>query len=53
MRISLAMAAEWVMPEQPRVSTRASSIDAVLDVQGELAGALLGSAPAHTVGEDR
>ena len=26
MRISEAMAAEWVMPEQPRVSTRASSM---------------------------
>ena len=25
-RISLAMAAEWVMPEQPMVSTRASSM---------------------------
>ena len=26
MRISLAMAAEWVMPEHPMVSTRASSM---------------------------
>ena len=26
MRISEAMAAEWVMPEQPMVSTRASSM---------------------------
>ena len=26
MRISEAMAAEWVMPEQPRVSTSASSM---------------------------
>ena len=46
-RISEAMAAEWVMPEQPMVSTRASSMMPSLDVQRELAGALLRCAPTH------
>ena len=45
------MAAEWVMPEQPRVSTQCLLNDAVLDVEGrKLAGALLGCTPADAVG---
>ena len=50
-RISLAMAAEWVMPEQPMVSTSASSMTPCFDVEGQFAGALLGRAPADAVGQ--
>ena len=49
-RISAAMAAEWVMPEQPMVSMRRLLDNAVLDVEAELAGTLLRGAPTNTVG---
>ena len=49
-RISEAIAAEWVMPEQPMVSTSASSMTPFLTFRRQLAGALLRRAPAHTVG---
>ena len=45
------MAAEWVMPEQPMSLHQRLLDDAVLHIQGQLAGALLRSAPAHAVGE--
>jgi hypothetical protein len=48
-RISEAMAAEWVMPEQPIVSTSASWMTPFLDVERQLAGALLRRAPADAV----
>ncbi len=48
-RISLAMAAEWVMPEQPMRLDQGLLDDAVLDVEGQLAGALLRRAPADAV----
>ena len=47
------MAAEWVTPEQPSVSDKGFLDDAVLDVQGQLAGALLRSTPATTMGQAR
>ena len=46
---SAAIAAEWVIPEHPMVSTRASSIIPFFNIKGELAGALLGCAPAYAV----
>ena len=50
--ISDAIAAEWVIPEQPMVSTSAS-YDSVFDVECQLASSLLGGAPAYTVGQTR
>ena len=44
-----AMAAEWVMPEQPMRLDQRFLDDAVFDVQGQLAGALLRRAPADAV----
>ncbi len=51
MRISEAIAAEWVMPEQPMVSTSASSMTPFLMFRRQLAGALLRCAPADAVGK--
>ena len=50
-RISAAMAAEWVMPEQPMVSTSASSITPSFTLSVSLHAPLLRSAPAYAVGK--
>ena len=51
MRISEAMAAEWVIPEQPMVSTSASSMMPFLMFRVSLQAPLLRGAPADTVGK--